>query len=104
VNWYHGRLITSKSKFDSCTRYNTLTTSGLLESRDTVEGTMRVLGCCPGGEGAVLKTVGANALAGSNPVASVKGLGHGDQLVSKTKGAGSIPATPVSGLRFTLSG
>lgn len=28
---------------------------------------------CPGGEGAVLKTVGCKSLAGSNPVHSAKG-------------------------------
>ncbi len=32
---------------------------------------MEALGRCPGGEGAVLKTVGPRGLAGSNPVSSV---------------------------------
>lgn len=31
---------------------------------------------CPGGEGAVLKTVGCNSLAGSNPVCSASIFNH----------------------------
>ena len=31
---------------------------------------------CPGGEGAVLKTVGCNSLAGSNPVCSDSMFNH----------------------------
>ena len=36
---------------------------------------------CPGGEGAVLKTVGCNRLAGSNPVHGARGQGESPKRI-----------------------
>ena len=57
---------------------------------------MYVYAACPGGEEAVLKTVGSKGLAGSNPVRSVLGdWCNGITSDSESEDIGSIPVLPV---------
>ena len=50
---------------------------------------------CPGGEGAVLKTVGPKGLAGSNPVYGVLGIWcNGSTKDFDSVGTGSNPVIP----------